>query len=83
MQVVNNIHRQTVKKVPHGDAVRRQKTDCNDADDLYIVIDMFVGDGNVRIVNLATGVIVKIPENEQVLLVEHAYVGVEDGLIHD
>lgn len=78
MRVVNNIHRKTLKKVPYGDAVRRQRTGSNDADDLYMVVDFFVGDGNVRLANLKTGVIVKVPENEEVLLVEHAYVEVED-----
>jgi len=78
MRVVNNIRRQTLKKVHYGDAVRRQRTGCNDADDLYMVVDFFVGDNNVRLVNLATGAIVKVPEDEEVLLVEHAYVEVEN-----
>ena len=79
MRVIDNIHKQLIKKVPYGDAIRRQKVDKNDlnADDLYMVVDFFVGDGNVRIVNLASGVVVKVPEDEEVLLVERAYVEVE------
>ena len=79
MRVVDNIQRRAVKKVAFGDAVRRQNTGKNDlnADDLYIVVDFFVNDNNIRIVNLASGAVVKIPEDEEVLLVEHAYVEVE------
>jgi hypothetical protein len=69
MRVVNNIHRKRVKAVPYGDTVRRENSSA-----LFMVVDFFVGDGNVRIVDLANGRITKIPEDEQVVLVEHTYV---------
>ena len=78
MRVAKGIHRTAAKKAHYGAAVR-----YGNGDELYIVIDMFVGDGYVRIVNLASGKVLKVPENDDVILIENAYVEIEDGQIYD
>lgn len=75
MRVVNNTTTSIAKRAHYGSAVRRP----GDNTSLFIVVDMFTGDKNVRLVNLATGCIVKVPDEEELTLVENAFVEVEHG----
>ena len=75
MRVINNTTLATAKSTNYGTAVRRKGDDVG----LFMVIDMFVGDGHVRLVNLASGKVLKVPEDEEVILVENAYVEVESS----
>lgn len=73
MRVVNNTLKRRVNAVPYGDTVRREGDDA-----LYIVVDFFVGDGSVRLVDLETGKVLKIPNAEEVVIVENTYIEFED-----
>lgn len=75
MRVINNTTFCTAKKTHYGTAVRREGDNVS----LFMVIDMFVGDGHVRLVNLASGKVLKIPEEEQLIIIGAAYVEIESG----
>lgn len=78
MRVVNNILTKTAKSTNYGTAVRRVGETAN----LYIVVDFFTGDSNVRLVNLATGKIIKVPDDEILTIVDNAYIDIDNGEEH-
>jgi hypothetical protein len=74
MKVLSNTHTRLAKKTNYGTAVRRE----GNATSLFIVLDMFTGDKNVRLVNLETGCLVKVPDDEELIIMENAYVEIEN-----
>ena len=79
MRVVNNILTKTAKSTDYGTAVRRVG---ETAASLYMVVDIFTGDSNVRLANLATGAIIKVPDDETLIIVDNAYIDIDNGEEH-